>query len=142
MDCSYTPMVAHHQPGPRLMRWLAVFGCAGGDLLVGAKAHGKVSACSFAAPPAGGPDAQGLGAYWEDPAAFAEFRNWRAAAEPCRSCQVLPLCRGGCRVVSAHVSGSLAAPDPECPRVIDWRAAHPEPATAHREPARRLPVLR
>ncbi len=143
MDCSYTPMVAHHKPGARLMQWLAIYGCAGGDLLIGAKAHGKVSACSFAAPPAAGPDVVGLGDYWDKPEAFGAFRGWRDAAEPCSSCEVHDLCRGGCRVVSAHVSGSLAAPDPECPRVIDWRAAHPasDPAPGEVSTRRRLPVL-
>ena len=125
------------------MQWLAIYGCAGGDLLIGAKAHGKVSACSFAAPPAAGPDVVGLGDYWDKPEAFGAFRGWRDAAEPCSSCEVHDLCRGGCRVVSAHVSGSLAAPDPECPRVIDWRAAHPasDPAPGEVSTRRRLPVL-
>jgi radical SAM protein with 4Fe4S-binding SPASM domain len=139
MDCSYTPMVAHHKPGARLMQWLAIFGCAGGDMLIGAKAHGKVSACSFAAPPAAGPSVHNLAEYWESPEAFAAFRSWRQAAEPCNTCEVLHLCRGGCRVVSAHVSGSLSAPDPECPRVIDWRRDHAGAPDAFAR--RRLPVL-
>src|SRR5262249_463160 len=29
LDCSYTPMVAHHRVDARLMRWLAIYGCAG-----------------------------------------------------------------------------------------------------------------
>ena len=50
LDCSYTPMVAHHASSRRLMRWLAIYGCAGGDFLVGAKASGVLTACSFAPP--------------------------------------------------------------------------------------------
>ena len=127
LDCSYTPMVTHHRVKRRLMQWLAIYGCAGGDLLVGAKASGALTACSFA-PPVEESVAE-LGHYWERADAFGPFRRWReAAAEPCRSCEYLALCRGGCRVVSAHVAGDPAAPDPECPRVIDWRRAHAEAA--------------
>jgi radical SAM protein with 4Fe4S-binding SPASM domain len=135
LDCSYTPMVAHHRVKPKVMQWLAIYGCAGGDLLVGAKASGALTACSFAAPVDARADQ--IGGYWQSPGAFGPFRRWKeAAAEPCRSCDYLALCRGGCRVVSAHVSGDAAAPDPECPRVIDWRAANDVPG-----PARRLPVV-
>jgi MoaA/NifB/PqqE/SkfB family radical SAM enzyme len=55
----------------------------------------------------------------DPPDAFGRFRTWRDAAEPCRSCRYLTQCRGGCRVVSAH-AGDLGAPDPECPRVVDF----------------------
>jgi radical SAM protein with 4Fe4S-binding SPASM domain len=139
LDCSYTPMVAHHRVKPRLMRWLAIYGCAGGDLLIGAKASGALTACSFAPPvegTAGGAvPVDQIDGYWEQPGAFGPFRRWQeAAAEPCRSCDYLPLCRGGCRVVSGN-AGELADPDPECPRVVDWRAAHP--AETHRH----LPLI-
>ena len=134
LDCSYTPMVAHHRIKPALMRWLAIYGCAGGDLLVGAKATGALTACSFAPPVSASIDQ--IGGYWSSDGAFGAFRRWReAAAEPCRSCDYLALCRGGCRVVSAHVAGDPAVSDPECPRVVDWRAANPEPARV------RLPVV-
>jgi radical SAM protein with 4Fe4S-binding SPASM domain len=116
LDCSYTPMVAHHKPAPKLMRWLAIYGCAGGDLLAAAKSNGALSACSFAAPVE--VPADQLGEYWKRADAFGAFRRWPDAAEPCRSCDYHALCRGGCRVVSSHVAGSASAPDPECPRVI------------------------
>ena len=121
LDCSLTPFVAAHEPDPALLRRLAVYGCAGGDLLVAARAHGTVSACSFAAPPAGAPKVDGLTAYWAQGDAFAPFRDWAEAREPCRSCAYLALCRGGCRVVSSHVLGDDRAPDPECPRVLAHR---------------------
>jgi radical SAM protein with 4Fe4S-binding SPASM domain len=75
-------------------------------------------------------------AYWQQADAFPPFRSWREAQEPCRSCAYLSLCRGGCRVVSSHVAGSAAAPDPECPRVIAYRTAHAGAGTKLR-----LPVL-
>jgi radical SAM protein with 4Fe4S-binding SPASM domain len=118
LDCSMTPLLTAHNPNPRLLRWLGVMGCVGGDYLVAAKAHGAVAACSFAAPPAGGPQAGALAPYWRQSEAFGPFRAWRNGPEPCRSCEYLTLCRGGCRAISAHVCGDPAAPDPECPRVI------------------------
>ncbi len=156
VDCSYTPMVAHHQPDPALLAQLVVYGCSGGDFLIGAKPGGQLTACSFAAPPPPLDEAHGerrptvldLGAYWSDPSAFAPFRSWRAAAEPCASCTYLQLCRGGCRVVAAH-TGSAADPDPECPRVIDHRLdqrARQAPSTDAASPSdaarrRHLPVI-
>lgn len=123
VDCSYTPMLAHHRPDRALLAELAVYGCTGGDFLVGAKPDGRLTACSFAAPPpplAGErPRVDALAAYWTAPDAFGAFRSWRDAREPCATCDYHALCRGGCKVVSAHVTGDLTAPDPECPRVID-----------------------
>lgn len=119
VDCSYTPMLAHHAPDRALLAELAVYGCTGGDFLVGAKAGGQLTACSFAPPAEGRPKVTELGRYWRTGGAFGAFRTWRAAVEPCASCTYHDLCRGGCKVVSAHVAGDLAAPDPECPRVMD-----------------------
>ncbi len=124
VDCSYTPMLAHHRPDRALLAELAVYGCTGGDFLVGVKPSGQLTACSFA-PPAPAvlddnrPKVTDLADYWKQPTAFGAFRTWRTASEPCASCTYHDLCRGGCKVVSAHVIGDLAAPDPECPRVID-----------------------
>ena len=128
VDCSYTPMLAHHRPDRALLAELAVYGCTGGDFLVGAKPGGQLTACSFAAPPpvasdAARPRITELRSYWDAPDAFGAFRRWRDAREPCASCEYHALCRGGCKVVSAHVTGELAAPDPECPRVVDRAAA-------------------
>ena len=119
VDCSYTPMIAWHGVGPELMRALGVTGCTGGDHLVAARASGTVSACSFARAEAG-TKIDALDAYWTTPDAFGAFRTWREAAEPCVSCDVHALCRGGCRVVSAF-GGDASAPDPECPKVVDSR---------------------
>jgi radical SAM protein with 4Fe4S-binding SPASM domain len=118
VDCSYTPMLAHHQPDRALLAELCVYGCTGGDFLVGAKPDGRLTACSFATPAPDRPKVDAIAAYWDQPGAFGEFRDWRAAAEPCASCTYLSLCRGGCRVVAAHTTSSTS-PDPECPRVVD-----------------------
>ena len=49
----------------------------------------------------------------------AELDAFRAlpGAEPCRTCTLRDVCRGGCRVVATHLGAPLASPDPECPRV-------------------------
>jgi radical SAM protein with 4Fe4S-binding SPASM domain len=149
VDCSYTPMLAHHRPDRALLAELAVYGCTGGDFLVGAKAGGQLTACSFAAPPppatadAARPLITELRAYWNTPDAFGAFRRWRDAREPCASCEYHALCRGGCKVVSAHAAGDPSAPDPECPRVVDHaRHGGQDGHGGHRGAApRRLPVL-
>jgi radical SAM protein with 4Fe4S-binding SPASM domain len=123
VDCSYTPMLAHHRPDRELLSSLAVYGCTGGDFLIGAKATGALTACSFAPPPPGRPKLGTVRDYWQTPGAFGAFRAWRDADEPCRSCDYHDLCRGGCKVVSLHVAGDLRRPDPECPRVVDWQRA-------------------
>jgi radical SAM protein with 4Fe4S-binding SPASM domain len=121
VDCSYTPMLAHHRPSLQLLRSLCVYGCTGGDFLIGAKANGTVTACSFAQPTHPEVRANELSEYWQKPEAFGAFRAWKRADEPCASCDYHSLCRGGCKVVSRHLVGSESAPDPECPRVIDHR---------------------
>jgi radical SAM protein with 4Fe4S-binding SPASM domain len=133
VDCSYTPMIAHHAPDPALLAGLAVYGCTGGDFLVGVKPGGAVTACSFATPAPERPQGSSLRAYWDRPGAFGAFRTWRDAAEPCSSCEYHHLCRGGCKVVSTHLAGDASAPDPECPRVVDHARRAPSP--------RRLPVV-
>ena len=125
VDCSYTPMLVHHRLDRRLLERLAVYGCIAGDFLVGARANGALSACSFAPPAPGRPRLDDLGAYWEQEGAFGPFRAWRAADEPCRSCEYLTLCRGGCKAVALHVEGDARRPDPECPRVVDFRQGRP-----------------
>ena len=136
IDCSYAPMLAHHRPDRALLAELCVYGCTGGDFLVGAKPGGQLTACSFAAPPPPAADATRpriteLRGYWDTRDAFGAFRRWRDAREPCASCEYHALCRGGCKVVSAHVTGDPAAPDPECPRVIDVARRAPGDGRVH-----------
>jgi radical SAM protein with 4Fe4S-binding SPASM domain len=134
VDCSYTPMLVHHRLDRRVLQQLAVYGCIAGDFLVGAKATGTMSACSFAPVAEGRPTLDEIGGYWDRPDAFAAFRSWRDAEEPCRSCEYHSLCRGGCKAVSLHVTGHASKPDPECPRVVDFRRQGPGRPTAVRLP--------
>lgn len=141
VDCSYTPMIAHHAPDPELLASLAVYGCTGGDFLIGAKATGALTACSFAPPPPERPRVHDIASYWQRKDAFAPFRTWQEAGEPCASCTYHELCRGGCKVVSMHVLGDARLPDPECPRVVDLTAKKPCDQTDTHEPRTRLPVV-
>jgi len=54
-----------------------------------------------------------------------ELKAWRtyldAPPEPCASCAIRGVCKGGCKIVSRFVSGAHG-PDPECPRVESYRA--------------------
>jgi hypothetical protein len=64
-----------------------------------------------------------LAVIWDEDAGLARLRAYHAAPpEPCRSCALLPVCRGGCQVVSRRATGGFA-PDPECPQVLRLRTA-------------------
>ena len=119
---------------PALLEALGVFGCEAARHLGGLRADGCAAACSFfSLPTASTPltlsrapaDPRPLAAAWDDDAELLRFRAYHAAPpEPCRSCPLFAVCRGGCQVVSRHATGGALAPDPECPRVL----AHARPA--------------
>lgn len=116
LDCSSAPFVCHHSPDKERMQAFDVMGCIGGISLLGADEQGRASACSFY--PDEGKDILQLDELWEDPKSFVEFREYpENAAEPCRSCDYLMVCRGGCRAVARFLTGDVWAPDPECPKV-------------------------
>jgi radical SAM protein with 4Fe4S-binding SPASM domain len=102
----------------RLTRF-GVFGCQAGGALAAFTVEGRVAPCSFAGPT--GLRATAIAHHADDP----ELARWRAYVdappEPCASCSLRAVCRGGCKVVAAHVDGTHG-PDPECPRVIAARA--------------------
>jgi radical SAM protein with 4Fe4S-binding SPASM domain len=57
---------------------------------------------------------------WNHSKHLEELRGWiDRAPDPCRSCDYLEICKGGCRAVSAFVTGDRFAPDPECPFVLN-----------------------
>lgn len=59
---------------------------------------------------------------WESSPEFERMRNFaKPQAEPCKSCDYLDICKGGCHVVSEYVDGNLDAPDPDCPWVVEYR---------------------
>ncbi|MCO4744945.1 MAG: radical SAM protein [Proteobacteria bacterium] len=113
-DCALAPFVAAHVDSPEHAGRLGAIGCVAGQSLLARGADGRWSGCSFAADSVeGGPDEA-----WDTGESLRAWRE-RAAAppEPCGSCEWQSVCRGGCRVVAAHLTGDALAPDPECPKV-------------------------
>jgi radical SAM protein with 4Fe4S-binding SPASM domain len=126
IDCAMVPFLsadAEIAGAPERLARLGVFGCEGAQALAAVKVDGSVSPCSFAdSTPLGAADlASGLGG---DP----EIARWRAyplaPPEPCASCSLRAVCKGGCKVVAGFLKGhSHGEPDPECPRVRAFRVS-------------------
>ena len=128
-DCSFAPFVYHHAPEPRVLAFFRIHGCEAGDSLASINPEGGLTGCSFLAAEAG-PATVALGKAWAGSPVLERLRRYRQEPpEPCKGCAYLKACNGGCRAVSAHLTGDPYAPDPECPRVR--RAADPA-----RDPAR------
>jgi radical SAM protein with 4Fe4S-binding SPASM domain len=125
IDCSLVPFLSG-DPSIRpedLVRF-GVMGCEAGRSLMAMRSDGTIAGCSFWRETAPGVDGatEGRGA-WEDDVGLARFRVHHARpAEPCASCALRAACRGGCRIVAAHLTGDPWALDPECPRVVAHRA--------------------
>jgi radical SAM protein with 4Fe4S-binding SPASM domain len=144
IDCSMVPLLSAHPVDPARLARFGVLGCEAGRHLAAVRVDGALAPCSFG-PPA---DATAERAWSEATGADHELRAsslptktaweedrtlaaWRAPhdAEPCASCPLRDVCRGGCRVVALHLEGALG-PDPECPRVRAYRAATATPPLA------------
>ncbi|MFH1759555.1 MAG: radical SAM protein [bacterium] len=118
IDCSFVPMMCCHKPNKEQMERFAVYGCDGGNILLGITHDGRVAACSFAQNDEYIDD---LNNFWETSKHLNDFRNWpQKAPKPCSSCDYLDICKGGCHAVSLHVSNDFYAPDPECPIVAEY----------------------
>lgn len=106
VDCAMVPLLSGVIGDADLLARFGVFGCEAGRHLGAIDAQGRRQGCSF------------------DTSARAPevLSAWAVSPpEPCASCGLREVCRGGCRVVSEHLTGALG-PDPECPRVLAWRA--------------------
>lgn len=154
IDCALVPLLSkallegeYCAPGEaptQVLSALGVLGCEAGRHLGAVTADGAAGACSFLAPPAAtgarlapslplAPDAT-KGADDASGAIRAIRAHHAAPGEPCRSCPLGPICRGGCQVVSLEATGRFG-PDPECPRVREHAArigASAEPAAPRR----------
>ncbi|MEI8255517.1 MAG: radical SAM protein, partial [Deltaproteobacteria bacterium] len=115
IDCALVPMLVPHVRDARaLSRW-GVFGCEAGRHLAAVQRDGALTPCSFVT------DTHDVfssfEAAWRDDPALSAFRAFvDAPPEPCASCALRSACRGGCKVVSAHLEHAMS-PDPECSRV-------------------------
>ena len=121
IDCATVPLLSGDPEvtRERLSQW-GVFGCEATGALAAVKIDDKVAPCSFAKSTAMTSRSLVRG-HEDDP----EFKLWRAynvdPAEPCASCDLRPVCKGGCKVVSGFVD-AVHGPDPECPRVRAFRS--------------------
>ena len=124
IDCALVPFLsgdAELAARPEdLARW-GVFGCEAGSALAATRVDGKVLPCSFAGPTSIDVGDIARSGWVADPLLEA-FRTFPASPpEPCASCTLRKVCRGGCKVVAEFVDGAIG-PDPECPRVRARRA--------------------
>jgi radical SAM protein with 4Fe4S-binding SPASM domain len=126
IDCALVPFLSTDPElaaDPARLARLGVFGCEAGGALAAVTADGRVAPCSFA--PATSMRGQDLPRDHQDDEELARWRAWsRSPPEPCGSCSIRDVCKGGCKIVSAFVDGAHGA-DPECPRVVAWRRAEP-----------------
>ncbi len=117
IDCSFVPMFCWHRPDKTMMEQFSVYGCEAANVLLGVRSDGRFAGCSFLS---GEESIFNLPHLWNDSQYLTGLRNWiDRAPEPCRSCEYLDVCKGGCRAVSAFVAGDSSAPDPECPFMDD-----------------------
>jgi len=115
IDCSFVPMFCWHKPGKELMARFSVYGCDAGGVLLGVRSDGRFAGCSFLSAEESIFDLPQL---WGGSEQLSRLRGRTdRAQEPCRSCDYLAICKGGCRAVSVFVAGDSDVPDPECPFV-------------------------
>jgi radical SAM protein with 4Fe4S-binding SPASM domain len=123
IDCAMVPFLSGDPEiagAPERLLRMGVFGCEAAGALAAVKVDGAVAPCSFAEATA--LDATSLAAgHGIDPV----LARWRAShdapAEPCASCTLRSVCKGGCKVVASFIDHAHG-PDPECPRVRAFRA--------------------
>lgn len=120
IDCALVPLLGAAPLHAQDLARFGVFGCEAGRFLRAVRIDGSASPCSFDSAP----DREPV----QPP-----------AAEPCLSCGLREICRGGCRIVSDFIRGA-SSPDPECPRVIAHERAAGTPF--QRTTARHLHVTR
>jgi radical SAM protein with 4Fe4S-binding SPASM domain len=124
IDCALVPFLSADPAiaaAPERLARFGVFGCEAGAALAAVGVDARVAPCSFAAATNLGASELASG-YGTDP----DLRRWRGEGaepiEPCASCSLRFVCKGGCKIVSSFLSGEHG-PDPECPQVLDSRSA-------------------
>jgi radical SAM protein with 4Fe4S-binding SPASM domain len=123
IDCALVPFLSADEElggDPDVWTRFGVFGCEAAGALLAIGETGRVAPCSFASA------SQLPGAELSSHGQNDELNRWRAWNEappaPCSTCALRPVCKGGCKVVASFVDG-VHGPDPECPRVLAWKAA-------------------
>jgi radical SAM protein with 4Fe4S-binding SPASM domain len=123
IDCALVPFLSGDpelRADPARLERLGVLGCEAAAALAAVAADGRIAPCSFA-PTSTVPASALARRYADDPG----LARWRAGVpeEPCASCSLRTVCKGGCKVVSSFLAGRHG-PDSECPRVIAHRGAN------------------
>ncbi len=121
IDCSFMPMLCYHRPDPDMLYAAGAFGCEAGNVLMGGKSNGSLAGCSFLKPK--DVTVFNLQDAWSGEALSNMRSLYQRLAEPCKSCDYLTICKGGCRAVSDYVLGDIEAPDPDCPWVVAYHQA-------------------
>ena len=125
IDCSFVPMLCYHRPPMEALTGLSTYGCEAGNVLLGVRADGAVAGCSFLQ--ASGMSVFDFATGFERNERLERLTTWiDRAPEPCRSCDYVQICKGGCRAVALAVEGHLDSPDPDCPWVVQWKKAENE----------------
>jgi radical SAM protein with 4Fe4S-binding SPASM domain len=126
IDCSFVPMLCYHKPSIELLHSIGTYGCEAGNVLLGIRSNGKVSGCSFL-------ENSNFSVfnlqkeYHDNPDLFKEYRAWdNNAVEPCKSCNYLGICKGGCHAVSHFIYNDDQRPDPDCPVVVEYLSSSKE----------------
>jgi radical SAM protein with 4Fe4S-binding SPASM domain len=120
IDCSFVPMFCYHNPPPEMLEAMATYGCEAGNVLLGIRSNGTVSGCSFLK--SSGFSVFDLRSGLHNEGHFEKITNWvQKAPQPCKSCNYLNICKGGCHAVSEYVTGNFSTPDPDCPKVIEYQ---------------------
>jgi radical SAM protein with 4Fe4S-binding SPASM domain len=122
IDCALVPFLSCDDEiagDPARLTRFGVLGCEAAGALAAVTVEGRVAPCSFA--PATTLASTDLARGHEDDPVLARWRDWvDAPPEPCASCAIRAICKGGCKVVASFLEGAHG-PDPECPRVLDFR---------------------
>jgi radical SAM protein with 4Fe4S-binding SPASM domain len=120
IDCSFVPMFCYHNPPVEMLEAMATYGCEAGNVLLGVRSNGAVSGCSFLK--SSGLSIFDLRSGMNREGHFEKITCWvQRAPEPCKSCNYLGICKGGCHAVSEYVTGDFNNPDPDCPKVIEYQ---------------------
>jgi len=118
IDCALVPFFsADASIEVAALQRFGVLGCEGGAALAAVRVDGRIAPCSFAEPATSRAGAFARPALRASDPVLRAWRSWvESPPEPCASCALRPVCRGGCKVVARHLTGGHD-PDPECPRV-------------------------
>jgi radical SAM protein with 4Fe4S-binding SPASM domain len=120
IDCSFIPMLCYHHPPRKILELMATYGCEAGNVLLGIRSNGVVSGCSFL-------ESSGLSVFDFSSLVchrqyFEKIGSWpQRAPQPCRGCEYLVICRGGCHAVSIYATGDFDSPDPDCPFMVEYK---------------------